>query len=58
MHQYFVVCPCCCAPFEVREVSPYRISEGPQGEDIVTFDCPRCGRPDVESPVRRGRCEI
>lgn len=48
---YFVVCPACAIRFEVREVRPYTVAEGPQGEDEVTFFCPRCHQ-DGTSPVR------
>ena len=50
--QYFIVCHKCKRQYEVREVRPYIISEGYDGEDVVTFDCPNCGRRDVTSPVR------
>lgn len=48
---YFVVCPACSIRFEVREVRPYRVAEGSNGDDEVTFSCPRCHQKDVVSPV-------
>ena len=54
MYRYFVTCPQCRVPFEVREVQPYDIREDVMGEDVVTFICPRCptNNMPVESPVR------
>jgi endogenous inhibitor of DNA gyrase (YacG/DUF329 family) len=50
---YFIVCPKCQRQYEVREVRPYRVAEGPMGDDIVTFNCPHCQQRDVVSPIRR-----
>jgi hypothetical protein len=49
---YFVVCPACSIQFEVREVRPYRVAVGLNGDDEVTFNCPRCHRKNMTSPVR------
>jgi endogenous inhibitor of DNA gyrase (YacG/DUF329 family) len=51
--QVQVRCPHCHAEFDPREASPYDIHEGPQGEDVVTFNCPRCKARRVQSTVRR-----
>lgn len=45
-------CPKCGREFNAREASPYNIKEGPQGEDVVTFNCPYCRAPRVESEAR------
>lgn len=46
-------CPTCGAVFDPRAASPYGIRTGPDGEDVVTFTCPRCGAGQQESTVRR-----
>jgi hypothetical protein len=48
---YFVVCPACSIRFEVREVRPYDIAQGPNGDDVVTFECPRCHGQKMTSVV-------
>ncbi len=49
--QYYIVCPRCQRQYE----RPYRVAEGPMGDDIVTFNCPHCQQRDVVSPIRRDR---
>lgn len=48
-------CPKCGREFNAREASPYNISEGPEGEDVVTFDCPHCQARRVRSETRMKR---
>ena len=39
-----VYTPCISTFTQVRDVLITNVSEGPQGEDIATFDCPHCGK--------------
>jgi phage FluMu protein Com len=48
-------CPKCNETFDPRVAKPYDICEGPQGEDVVTFNCPHCKAKRQQSRVWRVR---